>query len=284
MGRGDRDAGAGGGAPDPAEGLDPPGPSPAGAGDLRRAFVSIRVVLVEPSHPGNVGAVARAMKAMGLVRLCLVRPRAFPSAEATARAAGADDLLMAAVVCEDLDEAIGDCAWVAATSARARHLSWPELDPADCARKALSHAPAEVALVFGRERSGLTNPELDRCHAAVRIPSDPAFPSLNLGCAVQVLAYELRRAALAEAAGRTGPAPLPAGERDPPARAAELGRLYEHLERALVEVGYLDPEAPRLLMRRLRRLFNRAGMLRSELNILRGVLSAVQKSARAARR
>lgn len=284
MGRGDLGAGAGGGARGPDGDPNPPGPSLSGAGGLRRALASVRVVLVEPSHPGNVGAVARAMKSMGLARLCLVRPRAFPGAEATARAAGADDLLTAAALCEDLDEAIGDCAWVAATSARARHLPWPELDPAGCARTALAHAPAEVALVFGRERSGLTNPELDRCHAMVRIPTDPAFPSLNLGCAVQVLAYELRRGALAEAAGRRGSRPPPACERDPPARAAELGRLYEHLERALVEVGYLDPDAPRLLMRRLRRLFNRAGMRRSELNILRGVLSAAQQSARAARR
>ena len=224
------------------------------------------------------------MKSMGLVRLCLVRPRAFPSAEATARAAGADDLLMAASICKDLDEALGECAWVAATSARERRLPWPEIDPAECARTALAHAPAEVALVFGRERSGLTNPELDRCHATVRIPSDPVFPSLNLGCAVQVLAYELRRNARCAVAMVPGPVPPPARTRDPPARAAELGLLYEHLERVLVEIGYLDPMAPKLLMRRLRRLFNRTGLRRSELNILRGVLSAAQKSARAAHR
>ena len=271
-----------------------PSPAPSGAGaeepgtpgaaasagdEVRRALAGVRVVLVEPSHPGNIGAVARAMKTMGLGRLHLVRPLRFPSAEATARAAGADDLLVSAPICEDLAQALGDCAWAAATTARIRHLPWPELDPAGCAREALARAPAEVALVFGREATGLTNPEIDLCQATVRIPTEDGFPSLNLGGAVQVLAWELRRAALArdtEAGARALPPRV--HERDPPAQGAELGGFYEHLEHTLVDIGYLDPAAPRLLMRRLRRLFNRAGMLRSELNILRGVLRAAQRS------
>ena len=242
------------------------------------------MVLVEPSHPGNIGAVARAMKAMGLARLYLVRPRLFPSAEATARAAGADDLLVKAVVCEELMQALADCAWAAATSARSRHLPWPGLDPAGCAREALARAPAEVALVFGREATGLSNSEIDCCQATVRIPTDDAFPSLNLGGAVQVLAYELRRAALARYMAESTP-PLAHRdiEREPRARVGELGAFYTHLERTLIDIGYLDPSAPRLLMRRLRRLFNRAGLLRSELAILRGVLRAAQRSVRDSR-
>ena len=259
--------------------MDPAPALIAGARGVRRALSGIRVVLVETSHPGNIGAVARAMKAMGLARLHLVRPRRFPCAEATARAAGADDLLAAAVLCADLAEAVGDCAWAAATSARDRHLPWPALDPAGCAREALTRAPHEVALVFGREATGLTNAEIDLCQAAVRIPTDDDFPSLNLGAAVQVLAWELRRAALAGGAA-VGERTLPCcgRERDPPAQVAELSGFFSHLEQTLVDIGYLDPRAPRLLMRRLRRLFNRAGMRRSELNILRGVLRAAQRS------
>ncbi len=252
-----------------------------GSEAIRTALSGVRVVLVEPSHPGNIGAVARAMKAMGLTRLYLVRPRLFPSAEATARAAGADDLLVGAVVCEELAQALGDCTFAVATSARKRHLPWPGLDPASCAREALARAPAEVALVFGREATGLSNSEIDQCQATVRIPTDDAFASLNLGGAVQVLAYELRRAALAGEGAASPPPPADSGvEREPRARVGELDAFYAHLERTLTDIGYLDPAAPRLLMRRMRRLFNRAGLLRSELAILRGVLRAVQRSLR----
>ena len=256
-----------------------------GAEAVHPALSGVRVVLVEPSHPGNVGAVARAMKTMGLARLYLVRPRRFPCAEATARAAGADDLLVGAVVCEDLAQALGDCVWAAATSARARHLPWPELDAAGCAQQAFAYAPAQVALVFGREATGLTNSEIDLCQATVRIPTDDRFPSLNLGGAVQVLAYELRRAVLARgAAAPSRPLSVRERARDRPVQVTELSAFYLHLERVLVDIGYLDPEAPRLLMRRLRRLFNRAALLRSELAILRGVLRAAQRSTRGERR
>ena len=266
----------------------------------------VRIVLVETSHPGNIGACARAMKSMGLHRLYLVRPKRFPSADATARAAGADDLLQAATVCDDLTSAIRDCGFVVATSARQRHISWPVMDARECAAGALEQAcDTEVALVFGRENAGLTNDELDQCHAMVTIPADPGFQSLNLAAAVQVLAYELRYQALAavpprpeeagqKVAGRQSradgddqvrtedacPAPAEDPRVDRPASGAELDGLYRHMEQTLIDIEYLDPRAPKLLMRRLRRLFNRAQMLRSELNIVRGVLSAIERVRR----
>ena len=155
----------------------------------------IRVVLVQPTHPGNIGAAARAMANMGVAELVLVQPRDFPSPEATARAAGADHILDNAVVVDDLDEAIADCALVIGASARSRTIQWPQLPPAKAMKKAAQTARhARAALLFGRESRGLTNRELERCHYLVRIPVDPAFPSLNIAAAVMVLLYELRRA------------------------------------------------------------------------------------------
>ena len=242
---------------------------------------AVRVVLVETSHPGNIGAAARAMKSMGMNGLWLVRPKRFPCAEATARAAGADDLLESATVCDRLEEAIAQCGWVVAASARARRIAWPEIDAREWATRAIEHAAhGEVALLFGRESWGLTNRELDCCHAMVTIPTDPGFRSLNLAAAVQVLAYELRSQALAVSRVAVQARDRAHGHADSLAPAAELEGLYAHLERTLLEVGYLDREAPKLLMRRLRRLFNRAGVQRSELNILRGVLSAVLEATR----
>lgn len=238
----------------------------------------LRIVLVETTHPGNIGAVARAMKSMGLARLALVRPRRFPCAEATARAAGADDVLDAATLHETLADAVADCAWVAGTSARrARHVAWPELDPTGCARDALVHAASgEVAVVFGREQRGLSNAELEHCHALVHVPTDPAFSSLNLAAAVQILAWELRKLVLDEAGD--GPAVAAAGSGHAPATVADLEGFYDHLERALAAIGYFERRSPRLLMRRLRRLFNRAGMERVEIDMLRGVLSATERA------
>ncbi len=241
----------------------------------------IRVVLVETSHPGNIGAVARAMKNMGLSDLALVAPRAFPHAEATARASGADDLLARAWVMPSLDAAIADCSLVVGASARSRTIPWPLMLPRDCARRMQAEAAggAKVALVMGREKSGLSNAELERCQVHVHIPANPDYPSLNLAAAVQVLAYELRMAAL-----EAGSA-LPAGkvlERDQPlATAAEREGLYAHFERALAALDFYDPDNPRQLMRRLRRLFNRAELDRMEVNILRGILAAAEKAARA---
>ncbi|NIR30758.1 MAG: RNA methyltransferase [Gammaproteobacteria bacterium] len=236
----------------------------------------IRIVLVEPTHPGNIGAVARALKAMGLRRLWLVSPRRFPSAEATARAAGADDILHDAVICDNLDEALSGCGWVLATTARARHIGWPLYDPREAATAAVAWTPrGEVALVFGREHSGLTNAELDRCQGVVRIPTNAGFRSLNIASAVQVLAYELYLAGAPE-----GARAAPERESTPAATAEQMEGFYRHLEDTLIAIGYLDPAKPKRLMRRLRRLFSRARPDRTELDILRGILSAAQRAAR----
>jgi tRNA (cytidine32/uridine32-2'-O)-methyltransferase len=232
---------------------------------------NIRIVLVNPSHPGNVGAAARAMKTMGLSRLHLVEPHDYPSAEATARASGADDVLADAAVFDDLDAALAGCGLVIGTSARSRTVPWPVLGTRECARRAIAESrDTEVAVVFGREKTGLSNEELDRCHFLVHIPTDEAYSSLNLAAAVQVIAYELRMAALDGVPDYTE-------EREAPlASADEMAGLYRHLESTLHYIGFLNPEHPRRLMRRLRRLFNRARPDQQEINILRGILSAVQ--------
>jgi TrmH family RNA methyltransferase len=237
-------------------------------------FDSIRVVLVEPTHPGNIGAVARAMKTMGLSRLHLVRPREFPSAEATSRAAGADGVLFEATVHDDFLSAIAPCGWVVGSSARARSLPVEELSPPVCIERLLGKAATtQVALVFGRESSGLSNEELQHCHAVVTIPTDPSFTSLNIAAAVQVLGYEIRRSVqtCANAPANEDSVPKPASVED-------MERFYQNLETTLIEIGYLDPAAPRLLMRRLRRLFSRANPGPAELNILMGVLSAARSA------
>ena len=233
----------------------------------------VRIVLVEPTHPGNIGATARAMKAMGLDQLCLVAPQTFPSAEATARAAGADDVLHQALVVESVDDALAGCGLVLGTTARLRRIEWPVIDAREGAFRAVSqsgHSP--VAVVFGRERSGLTNAEIDRCHALIRIPAAERFSSLNVAAAVQIVAYEMRVAAFGEGVPKTPP-------RARVATADELEGFYRHLEAALVEIGYLDPAAPKLLMRRLRRLFSRIEPDRAEVNILRGILTAATRTS-----
>ena len=236
-------------------------------------FNNIRIVLMETTHPGNIGASARAMKNMGLKHLVLVNPHRFPSAEATARASGADDILVQAVVVSDLDSALRGCTLVMGTSARRRNLAWPELDPRECALKAVAaNTTTQVALLFGQERSGLTNEALDRCHYLVHIPTNPDYSSLNLAAAVQVLCYEMRMALQANR-------PPPVANEEPLAPAEDMARFYDHLQQVLIEIGFLDPDNPRHLMRRLRRLFNRARPDRIEVNILRGILSAVQGRA-----
>lgn len=240
--------------------------------------IPVRIVLVGTTHPGNIGAAARAMRTMGLDRLTLVAPRTFPSEEATARAAGADDVLSAARVCQRLDEALADCRFVIGTTARPRALSWTTMAPREAAPRLLAEsAQGEVAVVFGRESSGLSNDELAMCHALLHVPTDAGFSSLNLGMAVQIVAYELRLAMLAAAA------PGPAPERvDPLATVADLERFYEHLERTLVDAGFLNPANPRHLMMRFRRLFARALPEEKEVRILRGMLSALAPERRAA--
>jgi TrmH family RNA methyltransferase len=234
-------------------------------------FEHIRFVLVETSHPGNIGAAARAMKTMGLGRLALVRPKTFPCAEATARASGADDLLAAAAVHDDLDAALMGVGLVLGTSARLRTLTWPQVDARTAAGQihALGNG-TEVAVLFGRERTGLTNAELDRCHHLLHIPVNPAYGSLNIAAAVQIVAYEIRM---------TAPGTGGVGDYLPerPATAEQMEGLYGHLEQTLVAIRFLDPGNPRYLMRRLRRLFNRAHLGEEEVNILRGILAAIRR-------
>jgi len=245
---------------------------------------NIRVVLVNTSHPGNIGGAARAMKNMGLSRLVLVDPQDFPAPDASARASGADDVLAGAQVVATLEDALVGCNVVLGTSARDRRIPWPLLDPRECGTKVVERAAQgeEIALVFGREHSGLTNEELQRCHFHVHIPSNPDFSSLNLGAAVQVLAYEVRMAWLA-AAGQ--PSKVEKFEVTS-VRSSELATMdemelfYEHLEKTLVDIGFLDPEKPKHLMPRLRRLYGRSEVNRSEMSILRGILTETQKVAR----
>ncbi|MDJ0807823.1 MAG: tRNA (cytosine(32)/uridine(32)-2'-O)-methyltransferase TrmJ [Gammaproteobacteria bacterium] len=231
---------------------------------------NVRIVLVETSHPGNVGAVARAMKNMALERLCLVSPQRYPDAEATARASGADDLLARAEVFERLDAALAGCRLVIGTSARERSVSWPVLSPRESSQTLIAEAKVgPVALVFGRESSGLSNEELDRCNYLVHIPTNSAYSSLNLAAAVQVLAYETRLAWLA-AQGTEPVAP-----RDV-ASAEQMEGFHQHLAQALLDIGFADPRQSEKLLRRLRSLFHRARPDVDELNILRGILSAAQ--------
>ncbi|NIE74665.1 tRNA (cytosine(32)/uridine(32)-2'-O)-methyltransferase TrmJ [Pantoea sp. Tr-811] len=245
---------------------------------------NIRVVLVNTSHPGNIGGAARAMKNMGLSRLVLVQPKEFPCAEASARASGADDILASAQVVGSLEEALVGCNLVMGTSARERSIPWPLIGPRECGAKAVEHAAGgeEIALVFGREHAGLTNEELQRCHFHVHIPSNPGFSSLNLAAAVQVLTYEVRMAWLAsegEASG--GEAPDANAQRGSElATMDEMELFYDHLEKTLVDIGFLDPEKPRHLMPRLRRLYGRSSVDRSEMSILRGILTETQKVVR----
>ena len=237
----------------------------------------VRIVLVDTSHPGNIGAVARAMWSMGLARLILVRPKNFPSAEATVRAAGADALLYHAQVCDSLETALADCAWVVGTSVRSRRLPLPRLTPRSFAARAVQEARhGQVALVFGREQAGLSNRELDQCQAVASVASNPDFNSLNLAAAVQVFTYELQ---LAFFDGTFDPVPGSPHKGAESATAAELEGLYRHLEQALTDIGYYDQKAPKLLMRRLRHFFARARPDRTELNILRGILTAGQRAA-----
>jgi TrmH family RNA methyltransferase len=240
--------------------------------------MSIRIVLVDPNHPGNIGAVARAMKNMGLTELHLVRPKFFPNADATARASGADDVLQAARVHEDFGDAIADCGLVVGTSARARHLPFDLVEPRDCAGQIVQAGQSgSAAIVFGSERIGLTNVELQRCNLLATIPTAPDYSSLNLAMAVQVFAYELWLAA------RPGAPEQPPRE-VPLASAAEMTRLYEHFAEVLEYIDFRDRTGGGHLMARIRRLFNRALLDQNEMNILRGVLTAVQAKRRPARK
>jgi TrmH family RNA methyltransferase len=233
----------------------------------------VRIVLVDTSHPGNIGAAARAMKTMGLSRLYLVTPQQYPHAEATARASGADDVLARAIVCGSLSEALSGCILVAATSARPRRLQSPSVTPAEVAAALLQQsAHGDVALVFGRERSGLTNEELDLCQLLVSISANPDYSSLNLAAAVQILSYELRRIL------EQGIAAADTADSERPATADEMEGLHAHWQQTLIDIRVLaTADSKPSLQRRLRLLFGRAFPSATEVNILRGILRAVQR-------
>lgn len=232
-------------------------------------FDRLRFVLVETSHPGNIGAVARAMKTMGFSRLVLVNPR-FPDAalheEAIAFASGAQDVLAAAKIVGSIDEALDGCNFAAALSARLREFSPPVITPRSLANQVAAGPDLDAALVFGNERYGLPNEIVEKCNVLINIPANPAYSSLNLAQAVQVLAYELRQAATGDA--------LPAtiiGFQGEAAGVAQIEGMYRHLEEALIAVEFLDPSNPKKLMPRLKRMFSRTQLEAEEVNILRGI-------------
>jgi TrmH family RNA methyltransferase len=241
--------------------------------------IPVRIVLVDTSHPGNIGATARAMKTMGLHDLALVRPKDFPSDDATARAAGADDILATARVCGDLQAAIGDCGWVVGASARLRTITVPIVDPREAAAEIWRRLPENrVAVLMGPEQSGLTNDDLACCQQLVHIPANPEFSSLNLAMAVQVVCYELRMAA----PNRSPPEGPVSDSRL--ATAEELEHLHEHLERLLTESEFLHPAHQRQVKLKLRRIFLKATLEYNELNILRGALTSLDPNKRHRRR
>ena len=234
-------------------------------------FDSIRIVLVETSHPGNIGSTARAMKVMGFHRLYLVSPKSFPDPRAHEMSAGAYDVLLDNVVVTDsLDEALSGCQLVLGTSARARDIALSGLTPNESAAL-VGGMPddTEIAIVFGREQSGLTNEELLRCHYHIHIPSNPAFSSLNLAQAVQIVTYELRMKLLSPTANVET-------RQDKPATVEEVEQMYAHLRDVLVAIDFLKSSNPKRLFQRVRRMFNRIQLEQMEINILRGMLSNVQ--------
>jgi tRNA (cytidine32/uridine32-2'-O)-methyltransferase len=237
---------------------------------------SIRIVLVEPSHPGNIGAVARAMKNMGLEQLVLVSPRQFPHSEAIARASGAGDVLAQARVVATVTEALAGCGFIAATTSRTRDQYFRVADVREAAERLRAESRrGPVAVLFGSERAGLSNAQLEAAHLLIRIPASDSYPSLNLAMAVQIVAYELH---LAQGV-RVDTAPAAGPLADP----VEMERLYQHLARVLEEIDFRDrTQGGTHLMGRLRRLFQRAALDRNEVNILRGILTAVQTRRRRA--
>lgn len=236
---------------------------------------NIAIILVETSHAGNIGSTARAMKTMGLENLILVNPHDFPSGEAVALASGADDILENAQVVPSLEVALADAQLILGTSARLRTLPCPLLTPRQSAEIIIPQATQQkIAIIFGRERTGLTNEELAYCHYHIHIPTVEYFSSLNLAAAVQIMCYELRIAELEKTAA---PTPAEVQPEHEIASFSEINGFYEHLEKTLYEINFLDPNHPKLILQRLKRLFNRARPDTREVNILRGILSAVEK-------
>jgi tRNA/rRNA methyltransferase/tRNA (cytidine32/uridine32-2'-O)-methyltransferase len=237
-------------------------------------LANIKIVLVETTHPGNIGGVARAMKNMSMDNLCLVAPKIFPSADATSRASGADDLLAKANVYPTLQEAVADCQLVIGASARSRTISWPEITPRECAEKIIIDEPGKkVAILFGREHSGLKNHELDLCHFLLHIPCNSDFSSLNIAAAVQIVCYELFIAAGVKSepkiiVGDYGDNPL--------ATTSQMELFYDHFHQTLLDIGFINADKSKTIMRRLRRIFNRTHLDSKEVDILRGILRMAQ--------
>lgn len=239
---------------------------------MQNSFQKVRFVLVNTSQPGNIGGAARAIKNMGFSDLVLVQPEIFPSDRARWRAAGAKDVLQQARVVDNFADAIADCQLVIGTSARERRIPWPLVNPRICGDKVAAEVPQhQIALVFGREDSGLTNDELQRCHLHVHIPTNPDYSSLNLCAAVQVLAYEVRMSLLAASGDLKE---IEQEWDEPPATSEELENFIEHLEQSMIGSGFLDPDTPRQTMTRMRRMFSRIRPDQSEIAILRGLLSS----------
>ncbi len=247
---------------------------------MQNLLSSVRIVLVNTSHPGNIGGVARAMKNMGLQHLYLVAPQSFPDDAAVARSSGAQELLTHAKVVQDLPSALQGCQLVMATSARNRHIPWPLMSPRQAAQQVFAEGVnQQVAIVFGREDRGLTNEELHQCHAHIHIPTNPTFSSLNLAAAVQVIAYELKMQSIDSKARSNLTVQHPSEHQRNTfwgtqwdiehAPHDELERLFVHLEQTLVDIDFLDPANPRQLMTRLRRLFLRSRLDKIEVNVLR---------------
>lgn len=246
----------------------------------------IKVVLVEPTHPGNIGSVARAMKTMGLENLVLVKPKKFPHYEATKLAAGAESVLDDALVVESVEQAIGDCTLVLGTSVRDREVSWPTQNPRQTAELVFTHSQdfenAQIAILFGRESSGLTNDELSLCQSQIRIDANSQYSSLNLASAVQIIAYELRMKALTSYAGEQESEPQSAvksgaEQRQQAANKKQLDGHMQHLQLTLEALDFIKAKPPTVLMRKLTRLYNKADLTVEEIQILRGILSAVQQ-------
>ncbi len=238
---------------------------------------NIRIVLINTSHPGNIGAAARALKNMGLNRLYLVEPKQYPDEKAVWRAASASDVLESAVVCQSLEEAIEGCHLVVGTSARNRSIPWPVMDVREAAETAVAEPDKhEVAILFGREDRGLKNEELQQCHFHLQIPTNAEYSSLNLGAAVQVVCYELRVAAL-EGSRKQNVWDWGTEWDVEAATTDDIQRYFEHLEETLVQLKVINPKNPRQLMTRLKRLYMRSRPDQVEVNLLRGILTATQK-------
>lgn len=237
---------------------------------MKEILDKVKIVLVGTTHPGNIGAAARAMKVMSQEHLYLVEPKIYPSAEATARATGADDILANAIVYSNLKEAISGCDLVIGTTARNRSLPWPIVTPRECAETVSNNKYSNIAIVFGRENSGLTNEELELCNLVLQIPTNSEYSSLNLAAAVQIVCYEIY---LCSGIGENNVKNIDDNEL---VNQDKMELFFQHLEQSLIDIDYYDVENPKLLMHRMRRLFNRLQMEESEYNILRGIFSNIQ--------